>query len=254
FAGNLTESIPFRNQGLAGRVTYGFDEKYFFEVNAGYNGSENFAPENRYGFFPSVAVGWVISNEPFFQPFTNTINYLKLRYSDGLVGAESGAGRFAYLSRVETGQSGFDFGVNPGYVGGIRETYYGVDVTWAESRKQDLGIEINAFNNSLEIIFDVFKEYTEGAFLRRRDIPNYIGLADDPFGNLGIVENKGFDGSLNYRQNINDLNLGFRGTFSYNRNKVIKNGEPEQPYEWLDRKGTPLLARFGYVAERLYTL
>jgi len=254
FAGNLTESIPFRNQGLAGRVTYGFDEKYFFEVNAGYNGSENFAPENRYGFFPSVAVGWVISNEPFFQPFTNTINYLKLRYSDGLVGAESGAGRFAYLSRVETGQSGFDFGVNPGYVGGIRETYYGVDVTWAESRKQDLGIEINAFNNSLEIIFDVFKEYTEGAFLRRRDIPNYIGLADDPFGNLGIVENKGFDGSLNYSQNINDLNLGFRGTFSYNRNKVIKNGEPEQPYEWLDRKGTPLLARFGYVAERLYTL
>lgn len=254
FAGNFTDAIPFRNQGIAARATYGYDDRYFLEVNGGYNGSENFAPENRYGFFPSVAVGWVLSNEDFFKPLTGTIDYLKLRYSDGLVGAESGAGRFAYLNRVENGQPGYDFGESVQYTGGIRETYYGVDVTWSEARKQDLGIELNAFDSSLRLIFDVFKERTEGAFLRKRNLPNYVGLYDDPFGNLGIIENKGFDGSLDYNKTINDFSIGFRGTFSYNRNKVIENGQPIQPYPWMEQRGEPLLARFGYVAERLYTL
>lgn len=211
--------------------------------------------KNRYGFFPSVAVGWVVSNEDFFKPVLNTIDYLKIRYSDGLVGAESGAGRFAYLNRVEQNRDwGFDFGESVQFIDGIRETYYGVDVTWSEARKQDIGIELNAFDSSLRIIFDLFKERTEGAFLRKRNLPNYVGLYDDPFGNLGVIENKGFDGSVNYNKRFNDFGIGFRGTFSYNRNKVIENGEPIQPYPWMEQRGQPLLARFGYVAERLYTL
>lgn len=254
FANDFTASIPYRNQGLAGRVTYGYDEKYFFEVNAGYNGSENFAPRNRYGFFPSFAAGWIMSNESFFEPLKNTINYLKIRYSDGKVGASSGAGRFAYLSRVEDGQPGYDFGEDPQYVAGIRETYYGSNVTWSTSRKQDLGLEVNAFNNSLRVIFDLFKEHTSGAFLSKGDVPMYIGLAAAPYGNIGVTENKGFDGSVNYTQNINDLKLSIRGTYTYNKNKIIENGAPPQLYPWQDRRGTPLNARFGYVAERLYTL
>ena len=254
FAGNFTDAIPFRNEGLAIRGTYSYDDKYFFEVNAGYNGSENFAPKKRYGFFPSLAVGWILSNEEFFEPLSEHIDYFKLRYYDGKVGSSSGAGRFAYLSRVEDGQNGYDFGVNRQYISGIRETYYGVDVTWAEARKQDLGIEVNALNNNLRVIVDFFKERTEGAFLQRGDVPNYIGLTSDPYGNLGIVENKGVDGSINYGQSVNDLRLDFRSTFSYNRNKIIENGQPKQLYPWLDRIGTSLLANFGLVAERLYTL
>lgn len=254
FAGNFTDAIPYRNEGLALRGTYSYGNKYFFEVNAGYNGSENFAPSKRYGFFPSVAAGWLVSNEKFFDPIKDYIDYFKIRYSDGKVGSSSGAGRFAYLSRVEDGQSGYDFGVNRQYTGGIRETYYGVDVTWAEARKQDLGIELNAIDNNLKIILDVFKERTEGAFLTRGDVPNYIGLSSDPYGNLGIVENKGIDGSVDYRQQVNEVRLDFRGTFSYNKNKIIENGQPKQLYPWLDRVGTSLLANFGLVAERLYTL
>ena len=254
FANDFTASIPYRNQGLAGRVTYGYDDKYFLEINGGYNGSENFAPNNRYGFFPSFAAGWIVSNEEFFSPLKETINYFKIRYSDGKVGAASGAGRFAYLSRVEDGQPGYDFGEEPQYTSGIRETYYGADVTWSTSRKQDLGFEVNAFNSSLKIIFDLFKERSTGAFLQRGDVPIYIGLAASPYGNIGVVDNKGFDGSINYTKNFNDLKLSFRGTFSYNRNEVIENGQPEQLYPWQDRRGTSLLARFGYVAERLYTL
>jgi len=261
FAGDFTGSIPFRNEGLAGRATYSYDDRYFFEVNAGYNGSENFAPDKRYGFFPSVAAGWVISNEKFFEPIKETIDYFKIRYSDGLVGSDSGAGRFSYLDRVLVEDNVDDFGYtfgtgnSRGGVRGIRQNFYGVDVTWAEARKQDLGIEINAFNNDLSIIFDLFKERTEGAFLDRSDIPNYIGLQADPSGNIGIVENKGFDGTINYNTTIGDeLRLGFRGTFSYNKNTIIENGEPARRFPWQERRGTGLLANFGLVSEGLFTL
>lgn len=256
FAGNFTDAIPYRNQGFAGRITYGFDDRYFLEVNAGYNGSENFDPDDRYGFFPSVAVGWVASNEKFFAPLRGVFDYFKIRYSDGLVGAESGAGRFSYLSRVEQrdGGAGFDFGENRQYTWGIVETFYGVDVTWVEARKQDLGLEFITLNNDLSVIVDVFKERTEGAFLNRGDIPNYIGLNSDPYGNLGVVENKGFDGTITYTPTFDELRLDFRGTFSYNKNEIIENGQPLQPYPWLNRQGTGLLANFGYVAERLFTL
>lgn len=255
FAGDFIASIPFRNRGIAGRGTYSYDDRYFFEVNAGYNGSENFAPSNRYGFFPSVAFGWIASNEKFFEPISDVVSYLKIRYSDGLVGDQSGAGRFAYLDKVsQSGSYGYTFGENATGQDGIRETYYGVDVSWVESRKQDLGIEMNLFNNKLNIIFDVFKERTEGAFLNRRDLPNYLGLTGDPFGNLGIVENKGFDGSINYSKSFGELNLAFRGTFSYNRNKILKNGDPKQLYDWQDRFGTPLLAIYGLEALGLYSI
>ena len=258
FAGNFTDAIPFRNEGLAGRATYSYDDRYFLEVNAGYNGSENFAPKNRYGFFPSIAAGWVVSNEKFWEHMDGVIDYFKIRYSDGLVGSDSGAGRFAYLNRVVVeggGEFGYNFGENRQFTNGIRQTFYGVDVTWAESRKKDLGVEINALDNRLRIIYDVFSERTEGAFLNRQDIPNYIGLTGDPFGNIGIVENKGLDGTIEYNHTFsNDFRLDFRGTFSYNKNKIIENGVPEQPFPWLDRRGTVLLANVGLVAERLFTL
>jgi len=255
FAGDFTASIPYRNQGFAGRLTYGYDNRYFVEVNAGYNGSENFSPSKRYGFFPSMAFGWIVSNESFFSPLTNIFDYLKIRYSDGQVGAESGAGRFAYLSRVQDGQDGFDFGKTTRYTAGIKETYYGVDVTWVTSRKQDIGIELNALKSSIKLIFDVFKENTTGAFLQLSTIPNYVGLSTDPYGNIGETENKGFDGSLEYHKQFNnDFRIAFRGTFSYNKSKIIENGEPPKLYPWLEKRGHPLNASYGLVAERLYTL
>ncbi|WP_210464216.1 SusC/RagA family TonB-linked outer membrane protein [Rufibacter roseolus] len=254
FAGNFTESIPFRTEGIASRATYSFDDRYFAEVNIGYNGSENFDPANRYGFFPAFGLGWVISNEKFFEPLSNTINFLKLRYTDGKVGSDSGAGRFAFLGNVtDNNVRGYTFGRNRAGIGGIIEQTYGVAVTWVEARKQDIGIEINAFNSSLGIIFDVFKDRREGAFVARGDVPAYVGLTSIPSGNLGIVENKGFDGSINYDKNIGDFSMGFRGTFSYNRNKIIENDQPAQLYPWLERRGAPLLANWGYTALGLYS-
>ncbi|KAA3438801.1 SusC/RagA family TonB-linked outer membrane protein [Rufibacter hautae] len=255
FAGNFTESIPFRTEGIAARATYSYNDRYFAEVNIGYNGSENFDPANRYGFFPAFGLGWVVSNERFFEPLANTINFLKLRYTDGKVGSDSGAGRFAFLGNVtDDNIRGYTFGRNRAGVGGILEQTYGVAVTWVEARKQDIGIEINAFNSSLGIIFDVFKDRREGAFVTRGDVPAYVGLTSIPSGNLGIVENKGFDGTITYDKNIGDFSMGFRGTFSYNRNKIIENDQAPQLYPWLERRGTPLLANWGYTAEGLYSM
>ncbi len=138
---DFTESIPFRNKGIAGRVTYALKDRYFLEANFGYNGSENFAPKRRYGFFPSYGLGWVVSDENFFQSFKSAIQFFKLRFSDGLVGIAGGGRRFGYITILSNvGQPGYAYGMpgsTTGY-GGITIQDYAVDVGWATSRKVTL--------------------------------------------------------------------------------------------------------------------
>lgn len=267
FAGNLTLSLPYRLQGIASRATYAYDNRYFFEFNMGYNGSENFAPDKRYGFFPALGVGWLLSNEKFFEPLKNTIQMVKFRYSNGIVGSGgSGAGyaqnegdRFYYLTKVGNaagytwGQSG---NITPGgstTTGGLGVTAYGVDVTWAETRKQDLGFEMKTLNNNLSLIVDFFTEKRNNQFITRGTVPNYIGLANTPIGNLGVVENKGIDGTLQYDAQLGkDLSINFRANFTYNKDKVIENDQAPKAYPWLEQRGLNILSRFGYVAEKLF--
>jgi TonB-linked SusC/RagA family outer membrane protein len=255
FAGGFTGSLPERTQGASFRGTYSYDDRYFFEVNFGYTGSEDFAPENRYGLFPSAGVGWVLSNENFFEPLTNIFQYFKIRYSDGFVGAGEGGGRrFAYLTVLSQNAPGYTYGINRdnGY-SGINVTDYGTNVGWAESRKQDLGIEFRTFQDKLSVTFDVFKEHRDGIFLQRSSIPSFVGLENNPWGNLGVVENKGFDGSIEFNASINqDWSLGFRTNFSYNRDEILENDQAPQPYPWMDRRGDNILAQYGYIAEGLF--
>ncbi|MGV3547522.1 MAG: SusC/RagA family TonB-linked outer membrane protein [Pedobacter sp.] len=269
FAGNLTLSIPYRMHGIASRATYAYDNKYFFELNVGYNGSENFAPNRRYGFFPAIGVGWLLSNEKFFEKLKNTFQMVKFRYSDGIVGSGgSGSGyagsegdRFYYLTKVG-GSAGYTFGSNaditPGgstSTGGLGVTAYGVDVTWAETRKQDLGFELKTLNNNLSLIVDFFKERRENQFITRGVVPNYIGLANTPIGNLGIVENKGIDGTLQYDTQLSsNWSLNLRANVTFNKDKVIENDQAPKAYPWLEQRGLNILAstRFGYIAEKLF--
>ncbi|MBW8684570.1 SusC/RagA family TonB-linked outer membrane protein [Chitinophaga rhizophila] len=265
FAGDVASSLPYRSIGMAGRATYSYDEKYFGEVNFGYNGSENFNPENRFGFFPSFGVGWVISNESFFEKFKNSVQFLKLRYSDGKVGdGGNGGRRFGYLTLVaidpvdQNGNSqdlGLDFGLN----GSVRNrsiviTDYGTNVTWATSRKQDLGIEIKTLNDHLSITADVFKEKRSGVFLQRASLSSFVGLNSNPWGNLGIIQNKGFDATIELMpvKIAKNVTLDGRATFTYNRDKVIENDQPVQPHPYMERRGTNYNSTFGYVAEGLF--
>lgn len=255
FANDLTSSLPIRTQGLAGRATYSWKEKYFAEFNFGYNGSENFAPEERYGFFPSLGVGWVVSNEDFFKPLTGVLPFFKIRYSNGWVGSGSGGRRFGFLTIVNDNAQGYTFGNgtnNTGYAG-VAIQDYGANVVWSESHKQDLGLEFKTLGSKLSITLDYFKEHRKGVFLQRRSLPNYLGLQNYPYGNLGVIDNEGFDGTIDLApfkvgQTIWTLN----GTFSYNKDKVIENDDPVQPHSYMERRGTNYLAIFGYVADGLF--
>lgn len=261
FAGDVTSSLPYRSMGLAGRGTYSYDDRYFAEVNFGYNGSENFAPGKKFGFFPSFGVGWVISNESFFETAKESVQFFKLRYSDGKVGdGGNGGRRFGYLTLVATNPGGndvgMDFGKNGAIIGrdGTVITDYGSNVTWATSRKQDLGIEIRTLHDHLSLTADFFKERRSGVFLQRASLSTFIGLNSAPWGNLGIIENKGLDLTLDVSpiKIAKDLTIDGRATFSYNRDKVIENDQPVQPFPYMEKRGTNYNSTFGYVSEGLF--
>lgn len=253
FAGDFTASIPRRMLGLAARATYSFDDRYFAEFNFGYNGSELFAPENRYGSFPAFGIGWIPSNEKFWEPLKNTISFLKFRYSDGVTGiGQINGRRFAYLTLVSENDDGYKFGKNFTNYRGINVTDYGVDITWAESRKQDLGMEIRTLNDNFYLIVDVFREHRKGIFLQRGSIPGIMGLTNSPWGNLGVVDNRGIDATLEYNLKLGQVDLGLRGNITYNSDKLLRDDRPEQPYPWMNRIGDNVLARYGYKAEKLF--
>ncbi|ATL49760.1 SusC/RagA family TonB-linked outer membrane protein [Chitinophaga caeni] len=258
YASNLESSLPYRFQGLAGRFTYGYQNRYFVEANFGYNGSENFAPDNRFGFFPSGGLGWVMSEESFFKPLKKYIQQFKVRFSHGIVGNSNISGRrFAYLSTVSSSTGGYTFGKdlgtsypNKGHGKEIGE--YGVDVQWETSRKTNLGFDITLLGESLTIQADLFKEHRSGIFLRRTSLPAYVGMINQPFGNVGIIDNKGIDLSMNYNKRFGDWNISLLGNFTYNRNEVVENDDPAWKYPWLERKGQKVGQRYGYVAMGLF--
>ncbi|MCH5718493.1 SusC/RagA family TonB-linked outer membrane protein [Niabella hibiscisoli] len=254
-AGTLIESIPFRLQGIVGRATYAYDNKYFGEFNFGYNGSENFAPENRYGFFPSIGVGWVISNEKFFESLTEAIQFFKIRYSNGIVGSGSGGRRFGFLDIVNGSAAGYTFGLGSttsGF-GGTAISEYGSMVRWSEMNKQNLGIEFKTLNNKISATVDLFSDNRTGIFLQRGVLMDYVGLISVPYGNLGRMTNKGLDFTVETTPiAIGKTYWDFRANLTYNRDLIIENDQPVQPFPYMERRGQNALARYGYVAIGLF--
>ncbi|WP_428331538.1 SusC/RagA family TonB-linked outer membrane protein [Mucilaginibacter sp.] len=251
-ATDFSSSIPHRERGLAARATYSYNDRYFAEFNAGYNGSENFSPNNRYGFFPAFGVGWLMSEEKFFEPLKNAFSMFKIRYSNGYAGADDGGPRFNYLTFLTDGANGYTFGSNRSYTNGINITNYAVNVTWAKSHKQDLGLDIRTLKDQLAITFDLFQEHRTNILLPRAAVPSFVGLTNNPYGNLGIVDNRGFDASLQDNMNIGKVALTVRANVTYSKNKVIENDQPTPPYPWMNQRGNPVLAQYGYVAEGFF--
>ena len=256
--GTLEDAIPYRMMGIAGRATYSWKDRYFAEFNIGYNGAENFSPKHRFGTFPAFGVGWVISNEKFWQPLSKAVSFLKIRYTDGKVGnSEVSDRRFMYLDQMkENGDYGYKFGPNGTKWSGYETVNMAVDLIWEESRKQDLGIDIKLFNDDLSIVFDLFKERRENILLKREhSIPSFLGYnTSAPYGNIGIIENKGFDGTIEYNKRINkDWVLALRGNITFNKDKWIQGELPEQKYEWMNQYGRNINGVKGYVAEGLFT-
>lgn len=250
-------ALPYRHQGIAGRITYSYDNRYFIEGNFGYNGSENFSPGKRFGFFPSVAAGYVISNEKFFEPLRGVIDLLKIKASYGIVGNDKiGTGdnvrRFIYNGTVNSGSS-YYFGTRPHSSSSIQMgDWPNPNVGWEEAHKLNVGVDLSLFSK-LKISADYFKEKREGIFLQRQSIPVYVGLSTQPWVNIGKMRNSGVDASLEYHQTIGqDLHLTVRGNFTYARNMIVDQDQPDYKYLYMNRTGQARYQTFGLVAAGLF--
>lgn len=253
-AGSLEASLPYVHQGIAGRLDYSFANRYFLEGNFGLNGSENFAKGHRFGFFPSIAIGWIPSNESFYTGISDVITFLKFRASHGYVGNDEigGGRRFVYMSTVNQGASGYNFGPNNAGHGGLTFGEIGTPhATWERARMTNLGIEMHLFDNFI-IQADAFYERREKIFLQRASLPSFFGQTTLPYVNLGEMENKGVDGNIEYFQQLGDVSISVMGNFSYNRNKILENDQPDYAYTYRNRRGQKFGQQFGMVAVGLF--
>ena len=253
-ANNSEKALPYRHQGIAGRITYNYDNRYFVEGNFGYNGSENFSPNHRFGFFPSIAVGYVVSNEKFFAPIRDVVSMVKLKASYGLVGNDQIGGdrRFIYNETV-IGGGKYYFGTTPSQYTSVRlGEFPNPNVGWEKAKKLNLGADLSFFNQ-LNISVDYFKENREGIFLQRKSIPMYVGLSTKPWVNIGKMRNSGIDASLEYHQPLGkDLHLTVRGNFTYARNRIMDQDEPDYAYTYMNHSGQMQWQKFGLVAAGLF--
>ncbi len=247
-------AIPYRNQGIAIRTTYNYDSRYFLEFNAGYNGSENFSPGHRFGFFPSVAAGWLVSDEPWWQPIKNAVSLLKFKGSYGIVGNDQISGnRFVYLESINLGANGTYFGTSiTGTGNGIAlGDWPNKNVGWETSEKLDVGFEAEFFK-ALKLNVDYFHEYRSGIFLQRQSIPNYVGITTQPYANVGKMRNSGIDASMTYNQQIGEVNLSALANFTFSRNVVLDKDEPEKTYAYQSAVGQAHYQKFGLVSDGLF--
>ncbi|WP_324371435.1 TonB-dependent receptor [Pedobacter sp.] len=257
-APSLQESLPFRNLGLSGRATYAFDNRYFAEFNFGYNGTERFYEDHRFGFFPAGGLAWSVSNEKFWEPFKNTVNNLRLRGSYGLVGNDNiGTGRFLYLSEVNMDNASYAsvFGRDNGYTrNGITVGRYSdQSITWETAKKMNLAVELGLFNK-LQVIAEYYTEKRENILQQRASTPASMGLWVQPYANIGKAKGRGVDVQIEYNHSFNkSFWMQGRANFTYATNEYTVFEEYDYLNEpWKSRIGYPISQRWGYIGESLF--
>lgn len=250
--------LPSRNQGFSGRFTYDYDQRYLAEFNFGYNGTERLAKDDRFEFFPAISLGWVVSNEEFFEPLRDKIDNLKLRGSFGIVGSDDlqYPYNFVYMNQVLLNNWGWTTGdqYNTNKKGPLLDRYAVENACWERSKKLDLGLDLTLLRN-LNIVFDYFYEKRYNILMMRASWPNTLGYSNAvPYAPVGKMDNWGYELGINYSQQIGkDLMLDFRGNFTYTQNKYVFKDEIWHEYPWQVQTGRPLSTHYGYVAEGLFT-
>ena len=254
-SGSSLGNLPFRNQGLAARATYGYDNRYLAEVNMGYNGSENFPKGQRFGFFPAFSAGWVISNESFWG--LDAVSDLKLRGSYGLVGNDQiGGARFLFLSTTRLNGQQYRFGAD-------QQTYFGMEeeqtgnpnITWEKSRKMNLGLDLGLFTGRVTLQVDAFKENRRSILLQQKTVPSITGFYpwSIPYGNLGIIENKGIDALLEVKNTTKSgLFYTFRSNFTFARNKILEDATPHPMFPYMQTRWRRLGQHVQLVSDGLF--
>ena len=252
--GNRTvnNELAYHSQGITGRFAYYYNQKYLMEFNFGYNGSENFAPGKRYGFFPAGSIGWVVSEEEFMKK-ASWIDFLKVRASYGLVGSDNVSSRFPYLA-FYGGGSGYDFGNNFGTnVGGTSEgNLANANLTWEKARKLNVGIDFTTLNQRLALTIDAFYEYRFDIITDMNsdgimEYPDIVGK-DAALQNLGEVSNRGVDIELSWNDKIGkDFRYYIRPNLTFSRNRLEYKAEVARKNSWRKETGKRLYENFVYV-------
>ena len=246
-----------RYQGVVGRVTYAYDDRYLFEFNAGYNGSENFAKHRRFGFFPAFSLGWRITQEKFMESATDWLNNLKLRASYGQVGNDvyqvnGVAQRFLYEQKWSQISNDYIFGTT-GVTGIYEQQYPNYGVTWERAHKYNVGLEFGFLNNSLSGSVDFFYEKRNDILTEYLTRPLWFGVTSAA-GNLGKTTNKGFEIELHYNNKIGpDFQYNIGATYSHAKNKITEMDEPSLKTDYRKREGHPIGQYFGLVADGFIT-
>ena len=255
---SLYQSIPKGYVGLVGRVTYDYATKYLLDFNIGYNGSENFAPGKRYGLFPSVSLGWIPSQEKWWEPLKNVIGYLKLRGSWGLVGNDNTNGaRFLYLpgawqfytgaTTVNPQRRGANFGTSGGWLQAVKELTSGnPNVTWETASKINLGLDAGFFRDHLHAYVDFFWEDRQHILVSNASTLPAVTSLPSSYVNEGRVKNHGYEVTLSWDDHIGNVRYSISPNFSFARNQVIEMLEVEPMYDYLKHTGLPVGQPFGY--------
>lgn len=244
-------------------MTYDYKQRYWAEFNFGYNGTERLPKGRRFEFFPAVSLGWVPSNEAWWQPLAETVSYLKLRGSYGLVGSDdtgmsAGAERFLFFDKINIGK-GPSYATGPSqsqqnWASGPSIDGFAVEnPTWERTRKLDIGVDLSLWNQ-LNVTFDYFFEHRYNILLKRGSWPILMGYwGAVPWSNIGEVDNWGYELSVNYKKTLfKDFTVDFRANFTYTQNKYRNLDEPSYPYVWQTQTGKPLSNTMGYIAEGLF--
>lgn len=246
-----------RYQGLVGRLTYGYDDRYLAEINAGYNGSENFIKGKRFGFFPAFSVGWRVSNEAFMEDTQNWLNNLKLRASYGQVGNDiykvNGVDqRFLYEEKWSQINNDYYFG-SAGTTGIFEAQYPNLFVTWERAHKYNFGIEFGLWNGLLNGNIDFFHEKRNNILTQYLSRPQWVGVALAA-GNLGETKNSGYEIELKHANHIgNDFNYSVGLTYSHASNEIVSMDEPASKTDYRKREGHPINQYFGLVCDGFVT-
>ncbi|MGV8962990.1 MAG: SusC/RagA family TonB-linked outer membrane protein [Candidatus Saccharimonadaceae bacterium] len=257
--GKIQLTLPQRLQGLRARVNYGFMDKYLAEFSLTYTGSEKFAQDHRWGIFPAMGVGYILSNEPYWEPLEDILPLFKFKYSVGQVGNDQIASRedrFFFLSDIDPGGGGYSWGknFNSRYGGFNINRYANPQITWEISVKQNIGFEMNLFKSrALKLNVEYFTENRSQIYQARANLPGTMGLTSNVFGNVGEVKSGGWDGSLDLNHAFNkDAFITGRFNFTYAHNEIVQNEEPEYRWSYLSNIGWPINTWKGYIAERLF--
>lgn len=246
-------NVPANFRGTSLKVGYYFKNKYLLDINAAYNGTDRFDKANRYGWFPALGLGWVVSEEPFIKKHLPAINLLKIRGSYGLVGSDvTGGDRYLY-NQVYDRSGGYVFGTGGGGVGTIAEGDLGnAGVTWEKEWKRNIGLEMNLFGQRLNLTFDYFYNTRFDQLIQRGSIPGILGIGFAPT-NVAKTVNRGFDGILGYRGKVGQVSVSSDLVFQVFKNKVLYQDEALPAFPWLARTGQAINQPFGYQFDGFYS-